>query len=175
MHDDKSVMKYDTTLPEGFTGTFYFTNYSKEDFVAKWGGKEYTFPAETTSPMIIPEHSPLEIQQIRKKFAKDLAEREFYKSKGYQVLAKQEGTQGNRTMNSIHQAAAYSIETLTPFIQKALEPLPVSQAIVRAAPKVRLEERLSRNEDGELSSAAVKSDKDLESLAKGTMESRVLG
>jgi len=65
MFDDKSIMKYETSLPEDFTGVFYFTNWSNEDFVGKWGGKQYTFAAETTSPMVIPEHSPLEIQHIR--------------------------------------------------------------------------------------------------------------
>lgn len=170
-------MKYDTTLPEGFSGVFQFTNYSNEDFVGKWGGKEYHFPKESTAPMIIPEHSPLEIQSIRKKFAKDLAEREFYKSEGYNVLRGTEGTPGNRTMNSIHQANTYSIDDLTPFIQRALESLPVSTAGVREQSRVRLEEKMSKNEDGELNTGAVKNDRDLENLAKGkmTMEQRVMG
>ena len=167
--------KYDTTLPEGFTGTFYFTNYSTEDFTAKWNSKSYTFPKETTSPIYMPDHTALEIQQIRKKFAKDLAEREFYKSQEYNTLRGQEGTMGNRNLNSIHQAGQYSLDTLAPYIQRALEPLPISQAIVTNAPRVRLEEKLSKNDDGELNTGAVKSDKDLESLAKGTMEQRVLG
>jgi len=66
-------MKYETTLPEDFDGVFRFNNWSNADFVGGWGGKKYIFAAETTSPMVIPEHSPLEIQYIRKKFAKDLA------------------------------------------------------------------------------------------------------
>lgn len=82
---------------------------------------------------------------------------------------------GNRNLNSIHQAGQYSLDTLAPYIQRALEPLPISQAIVTNAPRVRLEEKLSKNDDGELNTGAVKSDKDLESLAKGTMEQRVLG
>lgn len=173
MQDDKTIMKIETTLPQNFDGVFRFTNWSNEDFIGKWGSKEYLYAANTTSPMIIPEHSPLEIQNIRKKFAKDLAEREFYKSKGYKTLSSQEGLPGNRTMNSIHQAAAYSMNELTPFIQRALEPLPVSQAIVRNQERVNTEAILSKNEDGELNSAPIKSDKDLESLAKGTLEQRV--
>ncbi len=168
-------MRVETVLPEDFDGTFYFTNWSDENFVGKWGGNEYHYPAQTSSKMVLPEHSPLEIQQIRKKFAKDLAEREFFKSQGYGVLSGQEGTPGNRTMNSIHQAGTYSLDDLAPFIQKSLEPLTVAQASVKKQEGIRLEEKLSKNEDNELNSAVVKSDKDLEGLAKGTLESRVLG
>lgn len=175
MNDDKTIMRVETVLPEDFDGTFYFTNWSDEDFVGKWGGKEYHYPAQTSSKMVLPEHSPLEIQQIRKKFAKDLAEREFYKSKGYDVLRSQEGTPGNRSMNSIHQAATYSLDDLTPFIQRCLEPLTVAQALVTKQKGVRLEEKLSKNDDNEINTAAVKSDKDLEGLAKGTLGARVLG
>lgn len=173
-------MKYETTLPEGFTGTFYFTNYSDEEFAAKWDGKEYIFPAGTTSPMIIPEHSPLEIQQIRKKFAKDLAEREFFKTKHYEHLRLREGVKDEYGMliprgQGMGHAGTYSMDMLTPLIQKALEQLPASSAFVRKAPTVRLEEKLTRNADGEIGTAPIKTDKDLESLAKGTMEARVLG
>ncbi len=170
-------MKYETVLPEDFDGVFKFTNYSEDEFIGKWGGKEYHYPATKTSPMIIPEHSPLEIQNIRKKFAKDLAEREFFKSKGYETLRGQEGTPGNRSMNSIHQAGTYSLDQLTPFIQKALMPLEKGTVVVTKAPTVRLEEKLSKNEDGDLNTGAVKNDRDLENLAKGkpTMEERVLG
>ena len=86
MQDDKSIMKYETVLPPDFDGVFRFTNWTKEDFVGIWGSKEYHLPALSTSPMVIPDHSPLEIQHIRKKFAKDLAEREFYKSAKYKAF-----------------------------------------------------------------------------------------
>lgn len=162
-------MKFDNILPENFNGTFYFTNYTGEDFIGVWGKKEYLFKARTSAPMIMTEHTPLEIQNIRKKFAKDLAEREFYKSKGYDVLRSQEGTPGNRTMSGIHQAGTYSMNELTPFIQKCLEPLEVSEATIRIAPSVRLEEKLSKDEKdpGALNTAPVDGDKGLERLAKG--------
>lgn len=154
MNDD-SIMKVESVLPEDFDGTFKFTNWTDEDFIGIWGKKEYRYPANSTSPMILPEHSPLEIQHIRKKFAKDLAEREFFKDQSYKTLSNQEGTPGNRTMNSIHQAATYSMDTLTPFIQKALKPLPISKAIVTEVEETPLEEKLSRNEDGEINTQAV--------------------
>jgi len=149
-------MKYEATLPEDFSGVFYFTNWTNEDFVGKWGGKQYVFKAETTAPMVMPEHSPLEIQHIRKKFAKDLAEREFYKSQQYKNLMKQErNPDGSPRLNGIHSAGTYSLDQLTPFIQKCLEPLPVSKALVQEMPKERLEEKLTRNEDGELNTEAI--------------------
>lgn len=152
----KDIMSYEPILPADFDGVFRFTNWTKEDFIGKWGGKEYVFPAETTSPVIIPEHSPLEIQSIRKKFAKDLAEIEFYKSKSYGAFKKQErNTDGSPRLNSIHQAGSYTINDLAPFIQKCLEPLPVSKALVRATNTVKLEDKLTRNEDGDLNTEAV--------------------
>lgn len=155
MPDDKSIMKVETTLPRDFTGVFYFTNPTKTDFVGKWGGKEYIYPAMTTSPMVIPEHSPLEIQHIRKKFAKDLAEREFFNSDSYELFRKQEGSPNNRTMSGIHQAAAYTIHDLTPFIQKCLQPLEPSKALVQEAKRRDVEGELHRDEDGNLVTAAI--------------------
>ena len=133
------VMKYERILPENFSGIFTFTNYTNEEFIGIWGGVEYPFPPLTTSPMIMP-FSPLEIQNIRKKFAKDLAEREFFKSKEYKTLAKQEGTPGNRTLNSIFQAGQYSEYDLIALIKRALEPMPEGKVVPRIQPKVALED-----------------------------------
>ena len=155
MQDDKSIMKYESVLPENFDGTFRFTNWSGEDFVGTWNKKEYLFPAGTTVPMMIPEHSPLEIQHIRKKFAKDLAEREFYKSKGYKVLSDQEGKPGERRFNSIHQAATYNLSDLESYIKKGLEPLQEAKLSSKPAAVTPVEEKLHRNDDGSLSSEAI--------------------
>ncbi len=149
-------MKVETTLPEDYDGTFRFTNWTDEDFVAKWDSKEYTFPAQTTSPMIIPNQTALEIQQIRKKFAKDLAEREFTKVKAFKDLLKQErNPDGTPKTHSIFMAAMYTISALTPLIQRALEPLPVSRANVKEASRPKLEDSLSRNSDGELNTEVI--------------------
>jgi hypothetical protein len=154
--DDKSIMKFETMLPVNFDGTFRFTNWSDEDFVGIWGGKEYHYPALSTSPMIIPDHSPLEIQHIRKKFAKDLAEREYFKAENYQKMMNQERTpDGAPRLNSIHQAGTYSISDLTPFIQKCLEDLPITNAKVTLAPKENIEDKLTRNDEGELNTQAI--------------------
>jgi len=54
-------------MMETFDGVFKFTNASKEDFKVLWNNKEYTFPAESTCPMIIPGEMPENVQEIRKK------------------------------------------------------------------------------------------------------------
>lgn len=155
MNDD-NIMKYETVLPENFDGVFRFTNWTDEDFMGKWGGRQYLYPALTTSPMIIPEHSPLEIQNIRKKFAKDLAELQFFKSKSYDVYRKQEkNDDGSPRLNSIHQSAAYNLTDLTPFIQQCLKPLAISKAIVTEMDKANLEDTLSRDEEGSLNTSVV--------------------
>lgn len=149
-------MKYETVLPVEFDGTFKFTNWTDEEFVGTWGKKSYHFAANSTSPMIIPEHSPLEIQHIRKKFAKDLAEREFYKGEKYNFFLKQErNSDGTARLNSIHQSVAYTIDDLKDGIQKCLKSLEVKRAFVESTQETPLEEKLSRNEDGGLNTRAV--------------------
>lgn len=183
MFDDNSIMKYETTLPENFDGNFYFTNsWEDEDFVGKWGSKEYVFPAHSTSKMLMPELSPLEVQQVRKKFAKDWAQLTFFKGKQYEHLRLREGVKDEMGMITprgygMSHAGTYSIDELTPYIQMCLAPLPTSQTITRAQTRVRLEEKLSTNEDGELNSAVIKTDKDLADLAKGktALDKRVMG
>ena len=154
--DDKSIMKFESVLPENFTGTFTFTNWTDEDFVGVWGGKEYHFPADSTSPMLIPDHSPLEIQHIRKKFAKDMAEREFYKGEQYEKLLKQErNVDGSPRSSGIHQAGTYSLDILTPLIQKCLVDRPVSTARVTLVDKQPIEDRLTRDDEGNLNTEAI--------------------
>lgn len=155
MFDDKSIMKYETTLPEDFNGVFHFTNWTDQEFTGVWGGKKYNFPAQTTSPMIIPEHSPLEVQHIRKKFAKDLAEKAFYHSDSYGKLMNQErNPDGSPRLNGLHAAGTYSVDQLAPFIQRCLEPLPIAKALVTKDEKAPIENNLSRNDDGELNTTA---------------------
>lgn len=169
MEKEKDIMRYETVLPEDFDGTFRFTNWTDEDFIGKWGSKEYRFPAGTTSPIVMTNQTPLEIQSIRKKFAKDLAEREFFKSQQYAKFASQEkNSDGSARLNSIHMAGTYSLDTLAPFIQRCLEPLQVSKAEVTETPKDNLEDKLSRNEAGEINSVVV--DKKI-SLKKKALES----
>ena len=113
-------------LPEDFDGVFRFTNYTDEDFKAKWGNVEYTFPAMKTTPMIIPNQTPEEIQHIRKKFAKELATLQWYKTPKFV---------GMNTISLGGTPALYTDTDLAPFIQKCLEPLPIAQMKVKVLPK----------------------------------------
>ena len=151
----KEVMAYEPVLPEDFDGTFRFTNPSDEDFKGEWGSKEYMFPAGKTVPMIMPEFSPIEIQHIRKKFAKNLAEREFYKSQGYKTLRDQEGGPGNRTMTGIHQAGTYTLDDLAPYIQECLAPRELSKMTMKPVEKPAIEDKLHKDEDGKLISDVI--------------------
>jgi len=160
-----NIMKAETVLPADFDGVFKFTNWSDTEFVGVWGKKQYHFAANKTSPMIIPEHSPLEIQNIRKKFAKDLAEREFFKGKTYELLRGPEGQLGNRTMSGIHQAGTYTLDDLKVGIQKCLEPLEVERAGVTEVQEIPMEQKLSRDGEGNLNTMALKGKESLKSRA----------
>jgi len=160
MQDDKSIMKYESVLPENFNGTFKFSNWSEEDFIGKWNSKEYHFPAGTTVPMVMPEHSPLEIQHIRKKFAKDLAEREFFKTSKYETFRSREGAKDEMGMiqprgNGMSHAGQYTIEDLTPFIKKGLEPLPDATLTSKMTEKTPLEDLIHRDDEGNLTTQAI--------------------
>ena len=110
-----------------FEGVFKFTNASDEDFVVMWNSKEYTFPAQSTCPMIIP-NEPLEnVQAIRKKFAYKYAQREFAKSKEGKAIEKE----GAKHLNP----ATYNEQILEKFVQQCLTPLPVSSAKVATVTK----------------------------------------
>ncbi len=138
MSYDKPV-KRENILPADFDGVFRFTNFTKEDFTARWGGIEYTFPAQKTTPMVIPGATPEEVQYIRKKFAKELALREFYDTKKF------------KTMNNVPPGgtpALYTDSDLAPFIQRCLEPLPIAQATMKAVPRIADDTNFRKDEEG---------------------------
>lgn len=155
MQKSKSVMDYEPVLPPDFDGTFHFTNSSKEDFIGIWGGKQYLFPAESTVPLVMMEHSPVEIQQIRKKFARDYAEWMFYQSKSYNEKAAKEGSSRQRTFSGIHQAETYTLKDLEPYIKSCLVPLKESRLVSKPAPKATVESKLHTKEDGSFSTEAI--------------------
>lgn len=158
MSYDEGIMKVEKTLPADFDGVFRFTNWTDEDFVGVWGKKGYLFPARKTSPMVIPDHSPIEIQHIRKKFAKDLGELAYYNDKkgGYKNMMKQErNTDGSPKLNSIHQAGSYTIDDLAPYIQRCLEPLPISKAIVSDVESADIQDILTHDDEGNLNTVPV--------------------
>ena len=110
---------------EFFTGVFYFTNATEEDFSHLWNNKEYIFPKQTTCPIIIGNETLENIQEIRKRFAYDLAVREFYKTKEYVKLSKM----GNGIPPTFNE------NVLQPWIDQCLSPLPKAFAKVKEGKK----------------------------------------
>lgn len=139
MNDSNNV------LPADFNGVFPFTNWTTTPFTAKWDSKEYTFPAEKTSPMIIPGATPEQVQYIRKKFAEELAIREFYKTTKFKGL---EGQTPIGQGNSIQSAATYTPSDIAEFTQKCLMPLPIASAKITDAPKNDVSKVLKTDEEG---------------------------
>ncbi len=103
-----------------FMGVFYFTNWTDEDYKHLWNNEEYNFPKKSMSPLIMPKEPAESIQEIRKRFAYDLAVREFYKSKKYIKMSKM----GNGLPPTFDE------KLLEPMIEKCLIPLPVVKAKV---------------------------------------------
>lgn len=107
-------------------GVFYFTNPGKEDWTALWNNKEYTFPAKSTSPMIIANEPPENVQHIRKMFAKRYAQHVFHQSAKYKKLVKDGG----------YKPATYvEDDELRAIIQSCLIPLPKGHMAVKELPR----------------------------------------
>lgn len=107
-------------------GVFYFTNPTDEDFTVLWNNKEYTFKPKTTVPLVVSGESPENIQEIRKRFAKKLAEREFFKSKRYKELVKK----GGDLPATYNEDDEYG-----QMIQACLTPLPKANLEVKDLPR----------------------------------------
>ncbi len=122
-------IKQDNTLPPDFDGIFRFTNFTDREFTAKWDKVAYTFAPMSTSPMVIARATPEEVQYIRKKFARELAEREFHLSGKFNALDAQAPAGSGKV------PAIYTDGDLEPYIQKCLTPLPVAYAAAKALPK----------------------------------------
>ena len=123
-----------------FDGVFRFTNFTDREFRAKWNGVEYIFPANATSPLIIPGETPEGVQSIRKKFARELALEVHYKTREY---ANREAT---APIGSGLTPAVFTEEDLAPLIQRCLEPLPVAMAKTQVVPKKPID--LKTDEEG---------------------------
>ena len=121
--------------PEDFDGVFKFTNATDEDFTTLWNNKEYTYPAGKTVPMIIANATLEETQQIRKYFAKRLAEREYFKSKEYNKV--KNGTP-NPNGGGTLVPSMFNEKVLQPYIDQCLTPLPEGRAKIadRKTPEI---------------------------------------
>lgn len=112
-----------TVNPREFNGQWFFTNPDTEDFTAYWNSTPYTFPAMSTSPLVIMDATPIETQNIRKQFALKLAQRMFGKSPKWRKLVKE--SEGRASPAFYDQTKEYE-----PYIQQCLTALPVVAAKV---------------------------------------------
>lgn len=151
-------------LPIDFDGVFRFTNYTDSEFKASWNKKEYTFPPMSTVPMIILDATPQEIQYIRKKFAKELAEKVFYEGESIKKL---DAMNTNGTQNSFRTAVTYTPRDLEPLIQRCLESLPIAKATVVEIPPVNEDTMLRKDNKGKRVSKVLDGDESL--IGNGTV------
>lgn len=112
-------------MTEEFDGVLRFSNNSNEDFVVLWNNKEYTFPANTCSIMLIENETLEAMQEIRKKFAYKWAEREWFKGKEYKRLSKMGG--GLPPLRDDKTA-------LEPLVNMCLSPLPKGKVKTKKLP-----------------------------------------
>lgn len=161
-----------TILPADFDGVFRFTNPTDRDFTAMWNGKPYTFAKQSTSPMLIVDATPVEVQHIRKKFAKELAEREFFQSeKATKLQSVEKNPDGTARLNSIMAGNSYNESDLQSWIQRCLEPLPISKVIIGEPVKDDTESKLKLNRRGRPVTRVVTDDESLvEQATKATGE-----
>lgn len=143
------------TLPEGFTGMFYFTNPTDTEFVSFWNSMQYTFPAHKTVPLIIPSETPLGVQEIRKKFARELATLMFYNTDKYKVR------DAEAPAGSGKVPAIFTDADLKPYVQMCIEPLPLAQATIEVKELDQTEKKLHRDEDGKRRTKILKGSENL--------------
>lgn len=149
-------------LPQDFDGVFRFTNFTDREFKAKWDNVEYTFPAKSTTPLVM-NATPQEIQHIRKKFARELAIQEFSKSDKIKELDKLNPI----GLTSFQGAVTYTDNELTDFVQRCLEPLSVAQAKVKVLPK-QDESNFKKDDEGNLVTEVLDHKSKKSFLAKGS-------
>lgn len=121
-------IKEDNILPADFDGVFKFTNPSDIEFIGMWNKVAYTFPPQKTVPLIISGATPEDVQHIRKKFARELAVREFYRSDGFKAM------EAKTPVGSGLSAAPYTDTDIAPYVQSCLEPLPESRFTAAKVP-----------------------------------------
>lgn len=116
----------ETNIEEEFGGVFYFTNPTKQERKYLWNNKEYTFPAESTVPLIILSESLENIQEIRKRFAFRMAEERYYEGDEYKK---------NKEMGG-GLPPTFDPKILEPMIQECLKPLAKARATVSQGKKI---------------------------------------
>lgn len=115
-------------------GVFYFSNTADEDFTVLWNNIEYTFKAHTCSPILIPDATPVQVQEIRKRFAYKWAEQQWFAGKEYKRLVK----------IGKDKPATRDDKVLEPLIELCLTPLVKEVAKTKAVPRKEVKMRGSK-------------------------------
>lgn len=147
-------------LPEDFNGVFYFTNPTDTEFISYWNSVQYTFPASKTVPLIIPDETPLGVQEIRKKFARELATLMFYQSDKYKIR------EGSAPPASGKNPAIFTEADLAPYVQRCIEPMPLAQATSEKVEIDQTERKMRTDENGKRRTKVLKGDESLVSGAE---------
>jgi len=92
----------------------YITNWTKEDFTAKWNGNDYILLAEKMTPVVV--STPEENQEIRKLWALKLCERELNKDKRFNLQM-------------------WTDNDLAPLMEKCLSPFEKAEPIMKKGVK----------------------------------------
>ncbi len=132
-----------------FSGVFMFTNPTKTERRFLWNNKEYIFPAEATVPLIIPTETLENIQEIRKRFAKAMAQERLYE--GEPVL-----NRDGKIVFEYHKAMemgkglppTFDEKILEPFIEECLKPLPIKRIEVKEGKKLDDERKYKATKAG---------------------------
>lgn len=122
---------------EDFSGVFYFTNPTNKERRKLWNNKEYIFPPESRVPLIIASETLDNIQEIRKRFAKDLALERLYEGEPVK------DRQGNVVFDynkakglGNGMPPTFDEKILEPFIEECLKPLPIKRGSVKQGKKI---------------------------------------
>lgn len=140
---------------EEFSGVFMFTNPTDKERKYLWNNKEYTFPAESTVPLIIPTETLENIQEIRKRFAFRMAEERLFEGEpvkdrnGKVVFEYYKAMEMGKGL-----PPTYDPKILEPMIEECLKPLPLKRAAIQEGKKLDDESKYKATKAGFKSSPA---------------------
>lgn len=122
---------------EEFSGVFYFTNPTDKERKYLWNNKEYTFPAESTVPLIIPTETLENIQEIRKRFAYRMAEERLFEGEPVKNEAGQIIFEYNKAKEmGGGLPPTFDPKILEPMIHECLKPLAIKRQSIKDGKKL---------------------------------------
>lgn len=134
---------------EEFSGVYMFSNPTNVDRKYLWNNKEYTFPAESTVPLIIPTETLENIQEIRKRFAFRMAEERLFEG---EPVKNRDGKVVFEYYKAMEMGKGlpptYDPKILEPMIEECLKPLPIKRAVIKEGVKLDDESKYKATKAG---------------------------